>query len=97
MMQHLKILPVLIVVALLTFSVRLVDFATGVSSLSGAAFAKSEDKPAMPDHAVEDDHKSAEKKCKQEKVYFSHNILLSSREYTQNLTARKTFMKTLTL
>ena len=37
-----KILPVLILVAMLAFSVRLVDFATGVSSLSGSAFAEEE-------------------------------------------------------
>lgn len=83
MMQHLKILPVLIVVALLTFSVRLVDFATGVSSLSGAAFAKSEDKPAMPDHAVEDDHKSAEKKDEET----SHDK--TNNDHTQNDQAKK--------
>ncbi|MCC6598356.1 MAG: MotE family protein [Alphaproteobacteria bacterium] len=40
-----KIIPVLVVVVLMAFSIRLVDFATGVSSLSGAAFAESVAKP----------------------------------------------------
>ena len=39
--QKFKIIPVLVIVAMMAFSVRLVDFVTGVSSLTGAAFAKS--------------------------------------------------------
>lgn len=37
-----RMLPALIVVAMLAFSVRLVDFATGVSNLSGSAMAQEE-------------------------------------------------------
>lgn len=44
-----KILPLLIFVAILAFSVRLVDFATGVSSLTGAAFAEETADEHMPD------------------------------------------------
>ena len=54
----LRILPVLIIVAMLAFSVRLVDFATGVSSLSGSAMAEDkmqEDQgEMMPDEAMLD-------------------------------------------
>ena len=39
--SKIRILPVLIIVAMMAFSVRLVDFATGVSSFSGAAQAES--------------------------------------------------------
>lgn len=48
-----KILPVLILVAMFAFSVRLVDFATGVSSLSGSAFAEEEAmmEETMPDQS----------------------------------------------
>ncbi len=44
-----RILPLLIVVAMLAFSVRLVDFAIGVSSLTGAAMAED---TAGKDHAA---------------------------------------------
>lgn len=49
-----RILPFLIIVAMLTFSVRLVDFSIGLSALSGSAMAKDAPKeeahpPAMPD------------------------------------------------
>lgn len=45
-----KILPVLILVAMIAFSVRLAEFSAGVSSLSGSAYAEEEamDK-TMPD------------------------------------------------
>lgn len=36
-----RIVPLLVIVALMAFSVRLVDFVAGVSSLSGRAFAES--------------------------------------------------------
>lgn len=39
---NLRVLPILIIVAMLAFSVRLVDFASGVSSLNGSAFAEEE-------------------------------------------------------
>lgn len=45
-----KILPLLVFVAMIAFSVRLVDFAAGVSSLSGSAFAEDSE-PAMPDQS----------------------------------------------
>lgn len=41
--QNIRFLPVLIIVAMLAFSVRIVDFASGVSSLSGAAQAMEAD------------------------------------------------------
>jgi flagellar motility protein MotE (MotC chaperone) len=49
-----RVLPFLIIVAMLAFSVRLVDFSIGLSSLSGGAMAKDAPKeearpPAMPD------------------------------------------------
>lgn len=52
---RLRILPLLILVAMLSFSVRLVDFALGVSSLSGAALAKDDmqaEDAAMPDEGA---------------------------------------------
>lgn len=51
--SRIKILPVLVIVAMMAFSVRLVDFATGVSSLSGKAFAetKPDTAPAPPGDA----------------------------------------------
>ena len=42
LLSKMRILPLLIVVAMLAFSVRLVDFAAGVSSLSGAALAEED-------------------------------------------------------
>lgn len=42
MNNNFRILPLLIVVAMLTFSVRIADFAIGVSSLSGQANAQDE-------------------------------------------------------
>ena len=47
---HVKILPLLIIVAMLAFSVRLADMATGMSSVSGSAQAeeKNEGQPAAP-------------------------------------------------
>ena len=40
-MKNLKLLPLLVFVAMLAFSVRLVEVIAGVSSLSGAAYAES--------------------------------------------------------
>lgn len=48
MLERLKILPILIVVAMLAFSVRLVEVVSGVRDLSGSAFAAAEEKPATP-------------------------------------------------
>lgn len=42
--NQIKIIPILIMVAMMAFSVRLVDFSLGVSSLSGSAFAAKEEK-----------------------------------------------------
>ena len=52
MANHLKILPVLIFVAMLAFSVRVVDVVTGVSSLSGAAFAEEKEEKAEAQEEV---------------------------------------------
>lgn len=56
--SRIKILPVLVIVAMMAFSVRLVDFAAGVSSLSGKAFAES--KPEAAPAPSEDATKKAE-------------------------------------
>ena len=45
-----RILPLLILVAMMAFSVRLVDFVTGASSLSGSAMAE-EEMDTMPDES----------------------------------------------
>ncbi len=45
LLAKLRILPLLVVVAMLAFSVRLVDFATGVSSISGSALAEQDKSP----------------------------------------------------
>ena len=51
-----RLLPVLIIVAMLAFSVRLVEFASGVKSMSGAALAESPSEAVidekMPDSDV---------------------------------------------
>lgn len=51
-LSKIRILFLLVAVAMLAFTVRLVDFASGVSSLSGSAFAEEE---AMPDTGLLDD------------------------------------------
>lgn len=56
MSERLKIIPMLIMVAILAFSVRLVDFVTGVRDISGAAIAAVGSAPASP---VEDEMKLA--------------------------------------
>jgi len=69
-LKQLKIIPLLVVVAMLAFSVRLVEVANGVSTLSSAAMAAdkkdedkkddhSGDKMAMDDHAEEGAEKDA--------------------------------------
>jgi len=64
-LKQLKIIPLLVVVAMLAFSVRLVEVANGVSTLSSAAMAAdkkddhSGDKMAMADHAEEGAEKDA--------------------------------------
>ncbi len=56
--QNLKILPLLIAVSLLSFSVRLVDVVSGVSSLSGSAYAKSKGEEEKKDKKkAKDEHK----------------------------------------
>lgn len=52
LLAKLRILPLLVVVAMLAFSVRLVDFATGVSTLSGSALAEQE--AVLPDSGLLD-------------------------------------------
>jgi len=49
--KRLSILPAMILVAMLAFSVRIVDVYTGVSSLRSSAFAASEDKPVPQSEA----------------------------------------------
>ncbi len=44
--ERLKIIPMMIVVAMLAFSVRLVDVVTGVRDLSGSAMAAAKEAPA---------------------------------------------------
>ena len=44
-LARVKIIPLLVVVAMLAFSVRLVDFAVGVRSLNGEAVAADEMAP----------------------------------------------------
>ena len=52
MSERVKILPLLIIVAMLAFSVRLVEVVSGVRDISGGAFAAAEqanaDDAAMP-------------------------------------------------
>lgn len=68
-MSRFRILPVLIVVALFAFSVRLVEVASDISNLSGAAYAveKKKDMPRAADKAEKDapkeDMKMAEAKA----------------------------------
>lgn len=58
-----KLLPLLLIVAVLSFSVRLTEVFTGISNLSGAAFAESKkDKP--DDHEMDEKHDKADKKSK---------------------------------
>lgn len=55
-LNNLKIIPVLVIVAMLAFSVRLVDFALGVRSLSGVAMAQDNkpiDEEMMAEKAME--------------------------------------------
>lgn len=52
--SHMKILPVLIVVAFLAFSVRLADVATsGLPTMAGSAMAKAEPKPQPVEEKAE--------------------------------------------
>lgn len=51
-LSKIRILFLLVAVAMLAFTVRLVDFAAGVSSMSGSAYAEDE---AMPDTGLLDD------------------------------------------
>ncbi|MCK5285234.1 MAG: MotE family protein [Alphaproteobacteria bacterium] len=55
-MKNLRIIPLLVFVAMLSFSVRLVDVVTGVSSLSGSAYAESkkDSKDTNSDNAFND-------------------------------------------
>jgi len=48
MSERVKILPLLIIVAMLAFSVRLVEVVSGVRDMSGGAFAATEEEAAMP-------------------------------------------------
>ena len=57
--ERLKIIPMLIMVAMLAFSVRLVDFVTGVRDLSGAAMAASESVPSEPKTETDVQEKAA--------------------------------------
>ena len=48
MSERVKILPLLIIVAMLAFSVRLVEVVSGVRDMSGGAFAAAEEEAPMP-------------------------------------------------
>ncbi len=61
---RIKVIPLLVLVAMMAFSVRLVDFSLGVSSLSGAAQAKAAKKEEPKDKAAE---KATEKHAPTEK------------------------------
>ena len=65
-MKNLRIIPLLVFVAMLSFSVRLVDVVTGVSSLSGSAYAESkkDSKDTNSDHASNDEEIKEEVKEK---------------------------------
>ncbi len=56
-----KLLPLLLIVAALSFSVRLTEVFTGVSNLSGAAFAESK-KDKSDDPEMDKKHDKADKK-----------------------------------
>lgn len=56
---RIRILPLLAIVAVAAFSVRLIDFAAGVSSLSGKAFAESASAPPASEDAPKADPESA--------------------------------------
>lgn len=56
-----KLLPVLLIVSVLSFSVRLTEVFTGLSNLSGVAFAKSKD-DASDDHQMDKTHDDADNK-----------------------------------
>lgn len=58
-----KLLPLLLIVSLLSFSVRLADVFTGVSNLSGAAFAESK-QDKSDSHKEEDKHDNTKDKSK---------------------------------
>lgn len=73
MKEKFKILPVLVLVAMLAFSVRLVDVMTGVRSLSASALAMAEEEPEAGAEsegglvfAEEEEEKPAAKKDKPE-------------------------------
>ena len=54
MKQHIKIIPLLIVVAMLSFAVRLAGVISGISTATGFAYAEEEQ------HKVEEDHTKPE-------------------------------------
>ncbi len=80
MNSPMKLLPLLIIVSVLSFSVRLTEVIVGVSNISGAAFAESEaktnsehgDKKNLEDeknsHTTKDNENSANKKSEAEIV-----------------------------
>lgn len=59
--KHLKIIPLLVIVAMLSFSIRLVEVASGVSTLSKAAIA-AEKEPVKAEEETMVDMESAENK-----------------------------------
>lgn len=56
--SHFRILPVLVIVAFLTMSVRLVDFAVGVGNLSGAAMAEDKSLAQELQEAIDEAEKA---------------------------------------
>ena len=59
MSERLKILPLLILVAMLAFSVRLVEVVSGVRDLSGSAYAAGEKAPSADDASMPSQQKLA--------------------------------------
>lgn len=67
-----KLLPLLLIVAVLSFSVRLTEVFTGISNLSGTAFAESK-KDKSDDHDMDKKHDKADKKKKKSKKKNDHD------------------------
>jgi flagellar motility protein MotE (MotC chaperone) len=60
MMSRFRILPILIVIALFAFSVRVVDVASNISNLSGTAYAVEKSKPKVEKEEKPEASKSEE-------------------------------------
>ena len=67
MSNNLKLLPILILVAMLAFSVRLVETVTGVSTLSGSAVAQEDMSKSIAEQIAERQAKPMEKMDEEDK------------------------------